>query len=108
MKGAVLPVLCFFLVSFVVAGLGFIWWWNHSGSLFPLPEFVTNQAGTFESAPRLPIPRTEAGSTVANGRFYIAGVLMPGVGPLPHFLNTIRLPSGGTNSPIFQNQSIIL
>ena len=73
MKGAVLPVLCFPLVGVVVAGLVFVWWWNHSGSLFPLQEFVTNQAGTFESGPELPTPRTESGSTVDDGRFYVAG-----------------------------------
>ena len=34
---------------------------------------MTNQAGTFESGPELPTPRTDSGSTVDDGRFYVAG-----------------------------------
>lgn len=62
------------LIGILFAG-GFVWWWNYSAPFVPLVEDVRNKAGVFSLAPALPIPRTESGSTVLDGKFYVVGGL---------------------------------
>jgi len=50
-----------------------LWWWHFSNSLFPLSAEVIGKNGKYSLSAELPIPRTESGGTVCNGKFVVIG-----------------------------------
>ena len=68
------PRVGLIIALFALMGLG-IAWWNYSLGPLPLRKNVANEAGGFSLAKPVPVPRTESGGTVLNGRFYLVGGL---------------------------------
>lgn len=74
-KKRLIKVLAWLAVAGLIAPGTWLWWWHFSQSLFPLDDHVVNSAGTFSLGASLPVPRTESGGTVCDGKFYLAGGL---------------------------------
>ena len=77
--------------------------------LFLVPGIRDQSGGDVRKctrAARNPVPKLAVPSITVDS--ILQGVSMPGVGPLPHFFDTIRLPSSETRFPLFWNRSIIL
>lgn len=61
------------LVAIFLSGFFFYLYWGLSLSPFPLTGSQQTESGLFETKSSLPIPRTESGSTVCQGKIVIAG-----------------------------------
>ncbi|OGL43595.1 MAG: hypothetical protein A2161_07825 [Candidatus Schekmanbacteria bacterium RBG_13_48_7] len=77
-----------------IAGIAFLfWWWTFARTFYPLDEYVETKHGIYSTARELPIAITEAGGTVCNNKFYVAG----GLGAFAQTLDTFFEYDPGTD-----------
>ncbi|MBN8705684.1 MAG: hypothetical protein J0L62_07390 [Bacteroidetes bacterium] len=73
--------------------LVWLWWWHFSNSLLPLSEEVIGKSGKFSLSAELPLPRTESGGTVCNGKFVVIG----GINAFAQTLTSVMIYDPSTN-----------
>ncbi len=68
------PKLLLITLAVMVCLTGFwLWWWHFSNSVFLPEETVNGIHGTYSTGEELPVPRTESGGTVCNGKMVVLG-----------------------------------
>lgn len=63
----------YFLGIGIISLCIWLWWWHFSNSLIPLATEIKGKYGRYSLSAELPLPRTESGGTVCNGKFVVIG-----------------------------------